>query len=264
MPILLDDAASARRRLRRPAPTSPTPTCAGSSRAATSRSSGRRARGRGRRHGQRHARSGSSRRSRSATSSSSGPATREPLGATYLDEPGKEQLVWMGSYGFGPARAAAAAVEQYADEHGISWPRAIAPFDVELVALGKRGKRGAGARRTALRASSTEAGLRDALRRARRRAGGEVRRRRAARLPAAGDGRAPDAAAGEIEVQVRRGRGVARRAARRRGGGGRRAVARAWREAPACGPVSPRSPSAGCSGSTARARRRRRRCPTSR
>ncbi len=61
----------------------------------------------------------------------------EPLGATYLDAAGKEQLVWMGSYGFGPARAAAAAVEQYADEQGISWPRAIAPFDVEIVAIGK-------------------------------------------------------------------------------------------------------------------------------
>jgi prolyl-tRNA synthetase len=63
----------------------------------------------------------------------------EPLGATYLDENGKAQLIWMGSYGFGPARAAAAAVEQYADENGISWPRAIAPFDVELVTLGKPG-----------------------------------------------------------------------------------------------------------------------------
>jgi prolyl-tRNA synthetase len=61
----------------------------------------------------------------------------EPLGAKYLDENGKEQLIWMGSYGFGPARAAAAAVEQYADEHGISWPRSIAPFDVELVAVGR-------------------------------------------------------------------------------------------------------------------------------
>ena len=60
----------------------------------------------------------------------------EPLGATYLDESGREQLIWMGCYGFGPARAAAAAVEQYADEHGISWPRTIAPFDVELVGLG--------------------------------------------------------------------------------------------------------------------------------
>jgi prolyl-tRNA synthetase len=63
----------------------------------------------------------------------------EPLNATYLDEDGKAQFVWMGCYGFGPARAAAAAVEQFADEHGISWPRAIAPFDVELVGLGKLG-----------------------------------------------------------------------------------------------------------------------------
>ncbi|MGA9859054.1 MAG: proline--tRNA ligase [Solirubrobacteraceae bacterium] len=63
----------------------------------------------------------------------------EPLGATYLDESGTSQLIWMGSYGFGPARAAAAAVEQFSDEQGISWPRAIAPFDVELVVLGKPG-----------------------------------------------------------------------------------------------------------------------------
>ncbi len=63
----------------------------------------------------------------------------EPLGATYLDAAGNSQLVWMGSYGFGPARAAAAAVEQAADEQGISWPRSIAPFDVELVVLGKPG-----------------------------------------------------------------------------------------------------------------------------
>jgi prolyl-tRNA synthetase len=63
----------------------------------------------------------------------------EPLGCTYLDENGREQPVVMGSYGIGPARIAAAAVEQNADEHGISWPRAIAPYDVEIVALGKPG-----------------------------------------------------------------------------------------------------------------------------
>ena len=57
----------------------------------------------------------------------------------------------MGCYGFGPARAAAAAVEQYADEHGISWPRTIAPFDVELVGLGQAGQRGARAGRAAVR-----------------------------------------------------------------------------------------------------------------
>jgi prolyl-tRNA synthetase len=61
----------------------------------------------------------------------------EPLGASYLSESGSNELVWMGSYGFGPARAAAAAVEQYADEQGICWPRAIAPFDLELVVVGK-------------------------------------------------------------------------------------------------------------------------------
>jgi prolyl-tRNA synthetase len=61
----------------------------------------------------------------------------EPLGATYLDENGTEQLIVMGSYGIGPARVAAAAIEQFADDHGISWPRAIAPWDVEIVAIGK-------------------------------------------------------------------------------------------------------------------------------
>ncbi len=63
----------------------------------------------------------------------------EPLGANYLDEHGTEQPIWMGSYGIGPARIVAAAVEQFADEHGISWPRALAPFAVHLVALGKPG-----------------------------------------------------------------------------------------------------------------------------
>ena len=63
----------------------------------------------------------------------------EPLGATYLDESGREQFVWMGSYGIGPARIVAAAVEQFADEQGISWPRSLAPWDVEIVALGKPG-----------------------------------------------------------------------------------------------------------------------------
>ena len=64
----------------------------------------------------------------------------EPLEATYLDKEGNEQLIWMGSYGIGPARIVAAAIEQYADDAGISWPRALAPFDVELVTLGKEGE----------------------------------------------------------------------------------------------------------------------------
>jgi prolyl-tRNA synthetase len=63
----------------------------------------------------------------------------EPLGATYIDESGAELPIWMASYGIGPARIVAAAVEQYADDHGISWPRALAPFAVHLVAVGKPG-----------------------------------------------------------------------------------------------------------------------------
>jgi prolyl-tRNA synthetase len=61
----------------------------------------------------------------------------EPLGATYLDEDGHERSIVMGSYGIGPARVVAAAVEQYHDDRGIAWPKAIAPFEVEVVALGK-------------------------------------------------------------------------------------------------------------------------------
>jgi prolyl-tRNA synthetase len=63
----------------------------------------------------------------------------EPLGATYLDEHGAELPIWMGSYGIGPARVVAAAVEQFADGHGISWPAALAPFAVHLVAVGRPG-----------------------------------------------------------------------------------------------------------------------------
>ncbi|HEY4997366.1 MAG TPA: proline--tRNA ligase [Solirubrobacteraceae bacterium] len=62
-----------------------------------------------------------------------------PLGASFLDETGAEQPIWMGCYGIGPARIAAAAVEQFSDEKGISWPRALAPFAVHLVTLGKPG-----------------------------------------------------------------------------------------------------------------------------
>ena len=64
----------------------------------------------------------------------------EPLGATYLDPDGREQPIVMGSYGIGPARIIAAAIEQGADEQGIVWPRSLAPWQVQLVALGKHGE----------------------------------------------------------------------------------------------------------------------------
>ena len=61
----------------------------------------------------------------------------EPLGATYLDESGKEHPIAMGSYGIGPARIVAATIEQGADERGIVWPRALAPWQVHLVSLAR-------------------------------------------------------------------------------------------------------------------------------
>jgi prolyl-tRNA synthetase len=63
----------------------------------------------------------------------------EPLGATYLDAEGRERPVVMGSYGIGPARVMAAAIEQGHDEAGIVWPRSIAPFDVHIVQVGAPG-----------------------------------------------------------------------------------------------------------------------------
>jgi prolyl-tRNA synthetase len=64
----------------------------------------------------------------------------EPLGATYLDEGGIERPIVMGSYGIGPARIVAAAIEQGADERGIVWPAALAPWQVQLVSLAKAGE----------------------------------------------------------------------------------------------------------------------------
>ncbi len=69
----------------------------------------------------------------------------EPLGATYLDEEGKEQAIVMGSYGIGPARIVAASIEQRADERGIVWPSSIAPWEVQLVSLAKAGEEERGA-----------------------------------------------------------------------------------------------------------------------
>jgi prolyl-tRNA synthetase len=59
----------------------------------------------------------------------------EPLGTTFLDEDGTEKHMIMGSYGIGPGRTMAAIVEQHYDEHGIKWPRSVAPYDVHLIAL---------------------------------------------------------------------------------------------------------------------------------
>ncbi len=58
-----------------------------------------------------------------------------PLRATYLDEGGVERPLVMGSYGIGPGRIMAAAVEQNHDAEGIAWPRPLAPYEIEIVPI---------------------------------------------------------------------------------------------------------------------------------
>ena len=59
----------------------------------------------------------------------------QAMGATFLDENGQEQPLVMGCYGIGVGRTMAAAIEQNNDDQGIVWPRAIAPFEVVVVAV---------------------------------------------------------------------------------------------------------------------------------
>ncbi|MBI3781419.1 MAG: proline--tRNA ligase [candidate division NC10 bacterium] len=60
------------------------------------------------------------------------------LKAMYLNEAGEERPIVMGSYGIGPARIAAAAIEQHHDQQGIIWPEAIAPYQLHLLPVNMR------------------------------------------------------------------------------------------------------------------------------
>jgi prolyl-tRNA synthetase len=62
----------------------------------------------------------------------------EALGASYLDPAGAAHPIVMGSYGIGVERLLQIIVEQHHNAAGIAWPAAVAPFDVHLVAIGKK------------------------------------------------------------------------------------------------------------------------------
>jgi prolyl-tRNA synthetase len=59
----------------------------------------------------------------------------QPMGATFLDDQGKEREIVMGSYGIGVGRTVAAAIEQSYDENGIIFPMPIAPFQVLILPI---------------------------------------------------------------------------------------------------------------------------------
>jgi len=57
----------------------------------------------------------------------------KPLKATFVDEDGTEQPYQMGCYGIGLSRIVAAAAEQFNDEAGLRWPKALAPYDAVVI-----------------------------------------------------------------------------------------------------------------------------------
>ncbi|MCI8366349.1 MAG: proline--tRNA ligase [Eggerthellaceae bacterium] len=59
----------------------------------------------------------------------------ESMGATFMDEDGKEKPFIMGCYGVGVSRTVAAIVEQHSDEAGIAWPMSVAPAHVCVIPL---------------------------------------------------------------------------------------------------------------------------------
>ena len=59
----------------------------------------------------------------------------ESMGATFMDEDGREKPFLMGCYGIGVSRMVSAVVEQHNDERGICWPVCVAPYEVEVVAM---------------------------------------------------------------------------------------------------------------------------------
>lgn len=56
---------------------------------------------------------------------------------SFMNEQGEKQFVHLGSYGIGVTRIMGVLVEKFADEKGIIWPEAVAPFQVHLLMLGE-------------------------------------------------------------------------------------------------------------------------------
>jgi prolyl-tRNA synthetase len=59
----------------------------------------------------------------------------EKLDLYYTDTDGQKKPVILGSYGIGITRIMGVIVEKFADEKGLVWPKAIAPFGIHLVSL---------------------------------------------------------------------------------------------------------------------------------
>lgn len=63
----------------------------------------------------------------------------DAMGASFLDDDGTQKPIVMGSYGIGVGRLMACLAEEHHDESGLRWPVSVAPFPVQLCALGDEG-----------------------------------------------------------------------------------------------------------------------------
>ena len=63
----------------------------------------------------------------------------EPLGLKYIDENNQQKVVYMGCYGIGISRLMGVIAEKFADERGLVWPEAVAPFRYHLIGIGDSG-----------------------------------------------------------------------------------------------------------------------------
>ena len=63
----------------------------------------------------------------------------EPLGLKYTDEKNEAKTVYMGCYGIGVSRVMGVIAEKFADDKGLVWPEAVAPFKYYLVGIGSEG-----------------------------------------------------------------------------------------------------------------------------
>lgn len=68
----------------------------------------------------------------------------EPLELKYMDENNSQKTVYMGCYGIGVSRLMGVIAEKFADEKGLVWPEAVAPFRYYLVGIGEEGSKKAG------------------------------------------------------------------------------------------------------------------------
>lgn len=65
----------------------------------------------------------------------------DPIGLKYVDDNNTQQSVYMGCYGIGVSRLMGVIAEKYADEKGLVWPEAVAPFKYYLVGIGTKGNK---------------------------------------------------------------------------------------------------------------------------